>query len=50
VAVVVDDFTGDGKPDLVTAQSPALTVKLWQGIGDGTLTAPQVVLNFIGGA
>jgi uncharacterized repeat protein (TIGR01451 family) len=39
-AVAVGDFNGDGKPDLVTANSVANTVSVLLGNGDGTFAAP----------
>ena len=41
-AVAVGDFTGDGKLDLVTANSDG-TVGFFRGNGDGTLQAPVVI-------
>jgi hypothetical protein len=42
---VVDDFTGDGKPDIVTSNGggQSASLSLLAGVGDGTFLAPQTV-------
>jgi hypothetical protein len=41
VAVASGDFNGDGKPDLVTANSGSITVSVMLGNGDGTFQAAR---------
>jgi hypothetical protein len=44
LAVVVGDFTGDGRPDLVVSEGGGSTsVDLLQGNGDGTFRAPHQI-------
>ena len=45
-SVVVADFNGDGKPDLVTANAGSNSVTVLLGNGDGTFAAP---LSFAAG-
>jgi hypothetical protein len=39
-AVAIGEFTGDGRPDLITADTDAGTVSVLPGHGDGTFDAP----------
>ncbi|MFQ5717894.1 MAG: FG-GAP repeat domain-containing protein, partial [Nitrospinales bacterium] len=40
--VVVEDFTGDGKPDLAVSNSTLDTISVVLGKGDGTFTYPPI--------
>ena len=48
IAVVAGDFNGDGRVDLVTANSNDSTLTLLPGNGDGTFGAPVVVGQALG--